>query len=194
MIASFLILVALAFGVAPAAAGEAAYPPGSRIGLAPPSGMVTSKSFFGYEDPNNNAAIILLALPAQAYAELDKSVTADALQRQGVTFETREALPLPTGKAFLVLGHHEVDKIKIRKWILVAASSTLTALVTVQIPEPAIRLSRRCDPRSAGDTGRSPDRPGRRTAESTAVPAWRARRLSRRGDRSRAGSDVGCRG
>ena len=137
MIASFLILVALAFGVAPAAAGEAAYPPGSRIGLAPPSGMVTSKSFFGYEDPNNNAAIILLALPAQAYAELDKSVTADALQRQGVTFETREALPLPTGKAFLVLGHHEVDKIKIRKWILVAASSTLTALVTVQIPEPA---------------------------------------------------------
>jgi len=137
MIASFLILVARAFGVGPAAAGEAAYPPGSRIGLAPPSGMVTSKSFFGYEDPNNNAAIILLALPAQAYAELDKSVTADALQRQGVTFETREALPLPTGKAFLVLGHHEVDKIKIRKWILVAASSTLTALVTVQIPEPA---------------------------------------------------------
>src|SRR5438477_6168630 len=101
MIASFLILVALAFGVAPAAAGEATYPPGSRIGLAPPPGMVTSKSFFGYEDPENNAAIVLLALPPQAYADLDKSVTADALKRQGVKFETREALPLSTGQAFL---------------------------------------------------------------------------------------------
>src|SRR6266702_1314647 len=140
MIANFLILVALAFGVGPAAAGEAAYPPGSRIGLAPPSGMVTSKSFFGYEDPNNNAAIILLALPAQAYADLDKSVTADALKRQGVTFETRAAMPLSTGDAFLVLGHQDVENIKIRKWILVAASSGLTALVTVQIPETAKAL------------------------------------------------------
>jgi len=137
MIPRLLIVLALALGAVRAAAGEAAYPPGSRIGLAPPPGMVTSKSFFGYEDPDNNAAIVLLALPPQAYADLDKSVTADALKRQGMTFETREALPLSTGQAFLVLGHHEIDKIKIHKWILVAASSALTALVTVQIPEPA---------------------------------------------------------
>src|SRR5262244_25727 len=137
MILRLLTVLALALATSPALATDAAYPPGSRIGLAPPDGMVTSKNFFGYEDPDNNAAIVLLALPPQAYADLDKSVTADALKRQGVTFETREALPLSTGKAFLVLGHHEIDKIKIRKWILVAASSALTALVTVQIPEPA---------------------------------------------------------
>src|SRR5262249_49478827 len=137
MIPRLLIALALALGAVPAAAGDASYPPGSRIGLAPPPGMVTSKSFFGYEDPDNNAAIVLLALPPQAYADLNKSVTADALKRQGLTFETREAFLLSTGKAFLVLGHHETDKIKIRKWILVAASSALTALVTVQIPEPA---------------------------------------------------------
>ena len=94
MIPRLLIVLALALGAVRAAAGEAAYPPGSRIGLTPPPGMVTSKSFFGYEDPDNNAAIVLLALPPQAYADLDKSVTADALKRQGMTFETREALPL----------------------------------------------------------------------------------------------------
>src|SRR4030095_13949355 len=105
MLPRLLILLALALGAVPAAAGDAAYPPGSRIGLAPPPGMVTSKSFFGYEDPDNHAAIVLLALPPQAYADLDKSVTAEALKRQGVTFETREDLPLSTGKAFLVLGH-----------------------------------------------------------------------------------------
>jgi hypothetical protein len=102
--------------------------------------MVTSKSFYGYEDPENNAAIILLALPAQAYADLDRSVSADTLKQQGLTFETREAMPLSTGEAFLVVGHHEVDNVKIRKWILVAASSSLTALVTVQIPDAAKAL------------------------------------------------------
>ena len=135
-----LIVLALAVGAVPAAAADVAYPPGSRIGLAPPPGMVTSKNFFGYEDAENNAAIILLALPPQAYADLDKSITADTLKQQGLTFETREDMPLSTGKAFLVLAHHEVEKVTIRKWILVAASSSLTALVTVQIPEAAQAL------------------------------------------------------
>ena len=97
MILRLLTVLALALGISPALAADATYPPGSRIGLAPPAGMVTSKSFFGYEDPNNNVAIILLALPAQAYADLDKSVTADALKRQGVTLETREDVPLAVG-------------------------------------------------------------------------------------------------
>src|SRR5262249_31794015 len=140
MILRLLTVLALALGATQARAADTAYPPGSRIGLAPPAGMVTSKSFFGYEDPNTNAAIILLALPAQAYADLDKSVTADALKRQGVTLETREDVPLSIGKAFLVTGHQEVENNKIRKWIFVAGSSTLTALVTVQIPEAAKAL------------------------------------------------------
>src|SRR5262245_9613974 len=140
MILRLLTILALALGSLPAIAADAAYPPGSRIGLAPPAGMVTSKSFFGYEDPDNNAAIILLALPAQAYPDLDKSVTADALKRQGVTLETREDVPLSIGKAFLVTGHQEVENNLVHKWILVAGSSALTALVTVQIPDAAKTL------------------------------------------------------
>jgi hypothetical protein len=35
--------------------------------------MVMSKSFFGYEDPEHNAAIILVALPVQAYSDLSNS-------------------------------------------------------------------------------------------------------------------------
>src|SRR5262249_30517807 len=140
MILRLFIVLALALGTSPAIAADATYPPGSRIGLAPPAGMVTSKNFFGYEDPNNNAAIILLALPAQAYPDTDKSVPGDALKRQGVTLETREDVPLPIGKAFLVTGHQAVENNTIRKWILVAGSSALTALVTVQIPDAAKTL------------------------------------------------------
>ena len=133
----YLVFLALALGTSAVHAADPAFPPGSRIGLAPPAGMVPSKNFFGFEDPNSNVAIILVALPAEAYADLDKTVNADALKRQGVTLETREALPLSTGKAFLVVGRQEIEKTKIRKWILIAASPALTALVTVQIPEAA---------------------------------------------------------
>ena len=135
-----LIVLTLALGAAPARAAEPTYPPGSRIGLTPPAGLVPSGTFFGYEDPDNNVAIILVALPPQAYADLDKSVTADAIRRQGLTFETREDVPLSSGRAFLVIGRQEIEATKIRKWILVASSPALTALVTVQIPEAAKAL------------------------------------------------------
>jgi hypothetical protein len=135
-----LVLFMLALGALPATAAELNYPPGSRIGLAPPPGLVPSKTFFGYEDPSNSVAMMLVALPPQAYADLDASVTAETLKRQGVTMESREALPLPSGKAFLVVGRQEVDNVKIRKWILVAASPTLTGFVTVQMPETATAL------------------------------------------------------
>jgi len=135
-----LVLFMLALGALPATAAELNYPPGSRVGLAPPPGLVPSKAFFGYEDPSNSVAMMLVALPPQAYADLDASVTAETLKRQGVTMESREALPLPSGKAFLVVGRQEVDNVKIRKWILVASSPTLTGFVTVQMPETATAL------------------------------------------------------
>jgi hypothetical protein len=135
-----LALFMLALAALPASAAEPTYPPGSRIGLTPPTGLVPSKTFFGYEDLNNSVAMILVALPPQAYADLDASVTADALKRQGMTMDSREALPLPSGKAFLVLGRQEVDNTKVRKWILVAASPSLTAFVTVQMPEAVAAL------------------------------------------------------
>jgi hypothetical protein len=135
-----LLLLAVALGAPWAHAAEAVYPPGSRLGIVPPLGMVTSNNFFGFEDPNTNAAIILASLPAEAYAELEKTIGAEALKKQGVTLEKREAMSLSTGKAFLVIGRQEVDKIKVRKWILIGASPALTALVTVQIPETVKNL------------------------------------------------------
>jgi hypothetical protein len=131
----FLLFATLGLAASALRADDVTYPPGSRIGLVPPSGMVTSRSFFGFEDPENNVAIIMVALPAQAYADLDKSVTADALKRQGLALESREPLTLSTGKAFLMVGRQEIERVKIRKWILVASSPALTALVTVQVPD-----------------------------------------------------------
>src|SRR5262249_49319811 len=134
-----LVLPALLLALAqmPARAADVLYPPGSRIGLAPPPGLTPSKNFFGYEDPDNNVAIILVALPVEAYAELDKTVDSESFKRQGVTFESREAMPLSIGKAFLAIGRQEVDKTNVRKSFLIASSPGLTAFVTVQVPDAA---------------------------------------------------------
>ncbi len=137
------LLLVLALAVlapaAPAQAADVVFPAGSRIGLAPPPGVTASRSFLGFEDPERNVAIILLTLPAEAFAQIEKSTAADALKRQGVTIEKREPLALPIGKAFLVIGRQEVERMKLRKWIAVAAAPDLTALVTVQVPDDARR-------------------------------------------------------
>jgi hypothetical protein len=82
--------------------------------------MAISSAFFGFEDPNTNAAILLASLPVQAFAELERSVSPETLKREGVTLEKREAMQLATGKAFLVVGRQEIEKTKIHKWILLA--------------------------------------------------------------------------
>jgi hypothetical protein len=135
-IRSLLILLIVALA-APALAADVVYPPGSRIGLVPPPGLVPSAAFQGYADPVNNVAIVVGALPVEAYAAIEKSATAEVMKKQGVTLEKRETLPLANGKAVLVIGRQQIENVSVRKWLMVAAMPELTALVSVQMPEAA---------------------------------------------------------
>ena len=82
----------------PAAAAEAIFPTASRIGLVPPPGMKASTSFPGFEDRDSNAFIRLIALPGKAFTEIEKTMSADTLKKQGMTIEKRESFPMPSGK------------------------------------------------------------------------------------------------
>jgi len=134
LLRSLLLIVLLA---APAQAADVIYPAGSRIGLAPPPGLTVSHSFAGFEDRDKRVALVMVALPAAAYPEIDKSTTPESLQKQGVTLERREDITHPLGKAFLILGHQQIEGQRINKWILVVSAGELTALITVQVPEGA---------------------------------------------------------
>jgi hypothetical protein len=129
---SLLLIVLLA---APAQAADVVYPAGSRVGLAPPPTMTVSRNFAGFEDRENRAAMVIVTLPGAAYPEIETSSTAESLQKQGVTLDRREDVTHPLGKAFLILGHQQVENQTIRKWILVVSAQDVTAVVTVQIPE-----------------------------------------------------------
>jgi len=130
----FIILLALGL---PAHALDVVFPAGSRVGLAPPPGVTPSHNFNGFEDATNNVAVVIASLPPEAYAEIERSTSADALKQRGLTFEKRESQQVGAGKGFLVIARQEVDNIKLRKWIFAVAAADLTALVTIQVPDAA---------------------------------------------------------
>ncbi len=136
LITTLAAIIVVALSAFPAAAAEPVFPTGSRVGLVPPPGMVAAKTFPGFVDTDNKAAILITALPAGAYGEVEKTLTADALKKQGITVEKRQALQLAIGKAVLVVGTQLApDKTPYRKWLLLADAHDVTAIVSVQVPQ-----------------------------------------------------------
>ena len=133
----FITLVAL---LSPAQAEDVVFPVGSRIGLAPPSGLSPSHNFQGFEDASHNVAVLIAALPREALLDLRRSTTAEELKKRGLIFEKHEEQKLVAGDASLVIAHQEVEKIKLRKWIFSVLTPDLIALVTIQVPEEAANL------------------------------------------------------
>ncbi len=131
----FATVFALTVLAMPVRAADPIFPPGSRIGLVPPAGMVTSDTFVGFADADKDAAILIAALPAAAYSQIEKTMSAEALRKQGISLDKREPMQLSGGKGFLFTGRQVVDKARYRKWLLVASAGDLTVLVTVQVPE-----------------------------------------------------------
>src|SRR5581483_12509477 len=114
------LLLALAW-TAPAVAADVVYPPSSRIGLVPPPGMTpTSIGFIGFEDREHAAAIVVVALPHDAYEQIEKTATDQALSSQGLQIEKREAVTVGGAQGFLVVGQQQAGGLSVRKWMLVA--------------------------------------------------------------------------
>jgi hypothetical protein len=112
------------------------FPAGSRLGLVPPPGMQVSKVFPGFVDPAQHAVILVATLPAAAYADIQKTITPQALKKQGVRLEKQQPFALSFGKGVLVVGTQTAasDKTLYRKWLLAVPTGGMTALVTVQVP------------------------------------------------------------
>jgi hypothetical protein len=131
------VLVSLLLG-APARA-EPVFPPGLRIGLEPPPGMVTSKRFTCFEDPARKAAILILDLPAPAYNEVETSLFSKQAALEKVT---RRAFPFNDGIALLATADAKENGLPVHTWFFLATAiagpvPNLTAFVTVEVPNSA---------------------------------------------------------
>ena len=134
------ILRLLAIGVFSASlllsarAADAVFPVGSRLGLVPPTGLKPAGGFPGFEDQENGVFARLIALPAEAFAEIEKTMTNEALKKQGMTVEKRESVPLGRGNAILAIVRQDTAAGRIRKWLLIAPIDNLTALISLEMP------------------------------------------------------------
>jgi hypothetical protein len=99
--------------------------------------MKPSQRFRGFEDAATGASILILEVPAKAYPEVEKQMTAEALKKQGMIEEKRENVTLTAGKGLLIAGEQTVDAKKMRKWVFLASAAEVGALIAVQVPEEA---------------------------------------------------------
>ena len=119
-----------------AAPATPVFPPGSHIGLVPPPGMVASTTFPGFVDAAKNAAIVISVLPGGGYADMEKTLANDILQKQGITVEKREPIQVGIGSGDLIVGTQLApDKKPYRKWLLLLQTKGFTVAITVQAPE-----------------------------------------------------------
>jgi hypothetical protein len=130
----FAKLVMLAGLALPGAsqAAEVVFPPGSRIGLAPPADMDVSQRFTGFESRGRSAVITAVEMPPEAFRDLSAGLTADNLKKQGLTVRSRETFKVAGGEAVLVEGDQGGGPAPVRKWLLVVEDPTMTAFVIGQ--------------------------------------------------------------
>lgn len=135
-----LFILAVSSFAAAANAADVQFPLGSKVGLVAPAGFTASRTFRGFDDRQNNAAILILELPKQAFPDVSKAMTPEALKKQSVTVVKKEDVTLKTGKGVFLVGRQEAGGEKMRKWILVAETPDLTAIVTALVPEDATKI------------------------------------------------------
>lgn len=120
---------------ASAVAAEPIFPAGSHVGMTPPGVMQPSTMVRGFEDRAASAVILIGEMPSVAYADVEKSMTAAALSKQGMQEEKREPFTLASGNGILISGRQEADGKMVRKWLLLASLPNLTVLIAVQAPD-----------------------------------------------------------
>jgi hypothetical protein len=128
---AFTLFASLAF------AQEPVYPPGSRIGLAPPPGMTASHSFQGFEDRQRGAMIVLTELSPQSFDKVAQDFEPDAMKAGGMEEISRETMPLRRGDARLVVARLAENGAAVRKWALLTRAADMTVIVLVTMPEGA---------------------------------------------------------
>ena len=128
-------VLALLMLAAPARAADPVFPVNSRVGLVAPAGFTPSTKFPGFENPQASAAILLVELPGDAFADVEKGFTDEALKARGMTVQLREPLTFKDGKGFFVSGPQESGGQKRQEAVMVANVGGLTAIVSLQMIE-----------------------------------------------------------
>lgn len=129
------LVLAFAVLVPPLRAAEPVFPPGSRVGLTPPAGLVVSPDFTGFMNSEAGTSILINTMTREAFGEMVSAMTADKLATRNMTLlgpcdNVSMAFESHCIRASQVAGGYLVQK-----WILIAKLESETAIVVVTMPD-----------------------------------------------------------
>jgi hypothetical protein len=119
----------------PALANNAIYPPGSRIGLVPLSGISPLKNGAGFENPDTKLVITLQEMPASAFDAIDAAVK----ERKPLPTAMADAQPFDTatGKGYLSRAGGPNSGPKNNRIAIIVSDGKIAGYVAVDVPETA---------------------------------------------------------
>ena len=132
----FGLLVSALFGSLSLAA-EPVFPPGSRVGLIPPDGMVLGDTFQGFEDRARGAMLVMSEFSAQSFAKFEQEFSPERMQASGMEQIARDMIALPGGPALVVGARQNQNGVLMRKWALLALEDDITVMVIAALPDAA---------------------------------------------------------
>lgn len=111
--------------------------PGSRVVVDLPPGFATSPTFSGFIHVPSKATIILLEVPASAYPDMARGLSAETLSSQGITDVQTGTLDRG-GEHVYVTGEQSTPAGPFAKQILLFREGAVTALLSASLPKSAI--------------------------------------------------------
>ena len=133
-----LSAVALLFAaVCPAFAAEAIFPPGGRVGITPLVGLVTAKSFVGFETEDHSVKVLMAELPVAAYSEV---VTAFKANPAGTNGIKPESIETAAGIAYYTAENAKDGATSVRRYSMILPGSAFSGYIAVQVPENASKI------------------------------------------------------
>ena len=121
-----------------AALAEAIPVPGTGVAMAPPAGFEVSAEATGFVHQEINSNIVVIQMPAEAYAELEPSLetasAATALFRgQGIEVEAVGRVRTSGGDVRVLRGTQRLAGARLEKWIGITANEGQTVMVVYNL-------------------------------------------------------------
>ena len=107
--------------------------PGTSVSLAPPAGFSIAQQYPGFEQPDEQASIMVTELPVAA-ASMIGSMTAPGLASRGMALISAQDVSIDARPARLLHVSQKTSAGDLRKWILIAGDVKRTAMVVGMFP------------------------------------------------------------
>lgn len=130
-------LALLVTALVPALAAEVVFPPGARVGMTPLVGLVTAKSFPGFESEDQGVKVLVTELPAGAYGEVASAFKASPMAGGGIRPQSVET---SAGLAYFTVETGQDGATSVRRYSMILPGGTFSGYVAVQVPENAAKI------------------------------------------------------